>query len=65
MICGHSHSGCPDSYLQTGRDRILDVGVDTFPDPISVSDIKLALSNRKLEGTGHHSKKVDELQNIF
>ncbi len=59
MICGHSHSGLPLTNKDTGKGFRLDVGIESFGRPISVSDIRRHLAGRDIDSPDHHGKDAE------
>lgn len=53
-ISGHSHSNCPLTNKNTGQGKRLDVGVESFGQPINLSEIKNLLKNRLIDSSDHH-----------
>lgn len=60
MICGHSHGNLPLTNKDTGRGRRLDVGIESFGRPISVSEIKRHLAGRDIDAHDHHGADSGE-----
>ena len=56
-LSGHCHSNYPISNKNTGNGRQLDVGVESFGRPISLTEVKAHLKNRPHGLVDHHGKK--------
>lgn len=56
MICSHSHGNCDLTNKDKGQGRRLDVGVESFGRPVSLSFIKRHLKNRDLNSVDHHKR---------
>lgn len=54
MLCGHSHGNDPDTHPQTGKGRILDVGIDSVGVPISLPEIAALLKDRPILAPDTH-----------
>lgn len=55
LITGHSHGSCQLTNKDTGLGRRLDVGVESFGRPISLTEVKRHLNGRTLDLRDHHS----------
>lgn len=55
LVTGHSHSSCALTNKDTGLGRRLDVGVESFGRPVSLTEIKRHLSGRDLDLRDHHT----------
>ena len=54
MIHGHEH-GAVLNHNQNGIDgKILDIGVDNFPCPLSFESVKTIMANKIVKQVGHH-----------
>ena len=53
-ICGHSHSNLPLTNPKTGVGRRLDVGIESFGRPISLTEVFRILKNRETDSRDHH-----------
>lgn len=53
-LTGHSHGSCPVTNKNTGKGRRLDVGIESFGRPVSLSEIKVHLRGRDLDIVDHH-----------
>lgn len=56
-ICGHTHGNLKITHKDTGSGRRLDVGIESFGRPVSVSEIKKHLDGRDLDILDHHDGK--------
>lgn len=57
MCCGHSHSNLPLTHKDTGAGRRLDVGVESFGRPISLTEVKRHLVGRGADVRDHHGRE--------
>lgn len=55
LVTGHSHGSCRLSNKDTGEGRRIDVGVESFGAPVSLTEIKRHLNGRTLDIRDHHS----------
>jgi len=53
-LCGHSHGSCELSNKDTGKGFRLDVGVESFGEPITLKEVKNHLKNRSIDKQDHH-----------
>jgi len=56
MLAGHCHGNFPLTNKDTGQGLRLDVGVDSFGRPVSLTEIKAHLRGRDLNVVDHHGK---------
>lgn len=56
-LVGHSHGGCAMTNKDTGTGRRLDVGVESFGRPISLTEIKRHLAGRTVDAQDHHGRE--------
>jgi calcineurin-like phosphoesterase family protein len=56
-LSGHCHSNYPISNKNTGNGKQLDVGVESFGRPVSLTEVKNHLKNRPHGLVDHHAKK--------
>lgn len=54
-IGGHSHGHLVLTNKDTGTGRRLDVGIESFGRPVSVTEIKAHLANREINAQDHHT----------
>jgi len=60
MLCGHSHSRCELTNQDTGNGMRLDVGVDSFGEPIPMSEVRKILAGRSIDAKDHHGKPEEQ-----
>jgi calcineurin-like phosphoesterase family protein len=53
-LSGHTHSNCELTNKNNGRGFRLDVGVESFGEPVSLKEVKMHLNGRSLDLTDHH-----------
>lgn len=54
-VAAHSHGSCALTNKDTGLGRRLDVGVESFGRPVSLTEIKRHLAGRDLDLRDHHT----------
>ena len=54
MLCGHSHGNDPGTHPATGIGRILDVGIDSVGEPLSLAEIAEILDTRPIVAPDVH-----------
>ena len=54
-LTGHSHGGAKETNKDTGVGLRLDVGIESFGRPVSITEIKRHLAGRTLDIRDHHS----------
>jgi calcineurin-like phosphoesterase family protein len=58
-LCGHSHGSLPFTNVKTGQGLRLDVGIESFGRPVSLTQIKRHLAGRALDLQDHHRESKD------
>lgn len=53
-LCGHSHGNCKESHKDTGLGYRLDVGVESFGRPVSMTEVRQIFSKRQTHSFDHH-----------
>jgi len=59
-LTGHAHGSCAVTNRDKGRGKRLDVGVDTFGRPVSLSEIMAILRHRDIDSWDHHGERPPE-----
>lgn len=57
MLSGHCHGNFALTHKDTGRGLRLDVGIDSFGRPVSLTEIKAHLRGRELDVVDHHGRE--------
>lgn len=55
-LTGHSHGNLPLTNKNTGTGMRLDVGIESFGRPISMTEVRRHLSGRSIDARDHHGK---------
>ncbi len=59
MLSGHVHGNCKLTNRDTGNGRRLDLGVEGFPYPATLTEIKNILKNRDIDSVDHHGDSAE------
>lgn len=65
MIHGHEHGAIFDSSPEGTDGKILDVGIDNFPTPVSFDEVKTIMSNKNIRTVGHHENKTRKIKKYY